>query len=127
MDNSIFYYHSITNIPVTMDKENKINNISNYLTEVQFNRRRVGLYVLSGLICLIAIFGNALVLYAAYGKRTLLKGTAVRDLDIVIKSLAVTDLLIGLVGVPSRLLAYRLHENYDWENDHFEGSYLRGK
>ena len=110
-----------------MDKENEINNLTNYLTEVKFNRLQVGLILLSILIALVAIFGNALVLYAAYGKRTLLQGTIVRDLDIVIKSLAVTDLLIGLVGVPSRLVAYRLHENYDWENDHFEGSYLRGK
>ena len=127
MDNSIFYYHSITNIPVTMDKENKINNISNYLTEVQFNRRRVGLYVLSGLICLIAIFGNALVLYATYGKSTLLRGTVVQDLDIVIKSLAVTDFLIGLVGIPIRILGIKLTENFDWENSHFEGNFVRGK
>ncbi len=67
------------------------------------------------------------VLYAAYGKKNLLNGTAVRDLDIVIKSLAVTDLLIGLVGIPSRIVAAGMHENYDWENDHFERNYMRGK
>ena len=72
-----------------MDKENEINNVTNYLTEDQFNRIQVGLILLAVLISLLAIFGNALVLYATYGKRTLLKGTVVRDLDIVIKSLAV--------------------------------------
>ena len=110
-----------------MDKENEINNLTNYLTEVKFNRLQVGLILLSILIALVAIFGNALVLYAAYGKRTLLQGTIVRDLDIVIKSLAVTDLLIGLVGIPSRIVAEITTQNFDWENNHFEGNFVSGK
>ena len=48
----------------------------------------------------VAIIGNGLVLYAYYGSRNL---GILRELDGVIKSLAVADLLFGLIGIPSRI------------------------
>ena len=122
--NGIHFLLFTENFPAEY-KENGINYLTNYLTEVQFNRFYNSLSVLSVFISLLAIFGNALVLCAAYGKRTLLQGTVVRDLDI--ESLAVTDLLIGLVGIPSRWVTAMISLKFDWENNHFEGDFLSEK
>ena len=84
-------------------------------SEVAFN------VVLCLLIAMVAIMGNGLVLYAAYGKNNSMKFSAVRDLDIVIKSLAITDLLIGLVGIPSRVLAFWGEGVFELNDDHNEG------
>ena len=46
----------------------------------------------------IAILGNSLVIYA--GKQQTANGDSLRYLDNVIKSLAMTDLLFGLIGTP---------------------------
>ena len=73
--------------------------------------------VLYPLIAMIAIMGNGLVLYAAYRKNNPMKFSVYQDLDIVIKSLAITDLLIGLVGIPSRILASWLQEPSDGNHD----------
>jgi hypothetical protein len=57
-------------------------------------------------VAIIAVLGNGLVLYAAYGNRN---NGRLNYLDGVIKSLAVNDLIYGLFGVPCRT-AYRLYE-----------------
>ena len=77
--------------------------------------------VLGILIAIIAIMGNGLVLYASYGKQNSMKFSVLRDLDIVIKSLAVTDLLIGLVGMPARALAFWVEGFLDLHEDHYKG------
>ena len=56
-------------------------------------------------IGIVAIVGNGLVLYAIYGSRNL---SMLRGFDGVIKSLAVADLLVGLIGVP-----IRIYESYN--------------
>ena len=53
-------------------------------------------------IAVMAVIGNGLVLYAAYGKRNTGR---LRHLDGVVKSLAVADMLFGLIGVPCKLTA----------------------
>ena len=77
--------------------------------------------VLGILIAMVAVMGNGLVLYASYGKQKSMKFSVVRDLDIVIKSLAVTDLLIGLVGFPARALAGWALGASDMNEDHNKG------
>ena len=56
-------------------------------------------------IGIVAILGNGLVLSAIYGSRNL---SMLRGFDGVIKSLAVADLLVGLIGVP-----IRIYESYN--------------
>ena len=51
-------------------------------------------------IAVLAVIGNSLVLYSAYGNKN--RGR-LRYLDDVVKSLAVADMLFGLVGVPCRI------------------------
>ena len=77
--------------------------------------------VLGILVAIVAVMGNGLVLYASYGKQKSMKFSVVRDLDIVIKSLAVTDLLIGLVGIPARALAFWVEGFLDLHDDHYKG------
>ena len=81
--------------------------------------------VLTILIGMVAIIGNGLVLYAAYRKKNSMKFSKLRSLDIVIKSLAVTDLLIGLVGLPARALARWVEGYFDLNSDHDEGKNYR--
>ena len=57
------------------------------------------------------IFGNGLVLYAGYGRRNILRLAVMQNFDMIIKSLALTDLLIGLIGIPSRILRLTLPGN----------------
>ena len=61
--------------------------------------------VIYACIGIVAIVGNGLVLYAIYGSRHL---SMLRGFDGVIKSLAVADLLVGLIGVP-----IRIYESYN--------------
>ena len=51
-------------------------------------------------IGIVAILGNGLVLYAIYGSKHV---SMLRGFDGVITSLALADLLFGLVGVPIRI------------------------
>ena len=57
------------------------------------------LYLLFGIV---AIIGNGLVLYTALGEFNM---GPLGHLDNVIKSLAVADMLYGLIGVPCKLSA----------------------
>ena len=62
--------------------------------------------ILYVVIALVAAVGNGLVLYASYGNKNTGR---LQYLDSIIKSLALTDMLYGLVGVPCRILnAYLL-------------------
>ena len=82
------------------------------LTNAEFNSVLIDTvsFFLSLLTAIVAIIGNGLVIYAAYGKKSLLRVKALRSLDIVIKSLAVTDLMVGLVGIPCRIIAIKLED-----------------
>ena len=51
---------------------------------------------------LLALIGNGLVLYTSFGD---LNMGPLRHLDNVIKSLAVADMLYGLLGVPCKVVA----------------------
>jgi len=53
---------------------------------------------------LIAAVGNGLVLYASFGTRSF---GHLKHLGGAIKSLAATDMLLGLVGVPGRIIGMR--------------------
>ena len=56
-------------------------------------------------IAIIGIIGNGLVIYASHQSRS---SGRFRYLDSVIKSLAVTDFLFGLVGTPLIITTYYL-------------------
>lgn len=62
-------------------------------------------------IAVMAVIGNGLVLYAAYGNRNTGR---LRHIDGVVKSLAVADMLFGLIGVPCKLTS-----------DYYVGKYNR--
>jgi hypothetical protein len=57
-------------------------------------------------VAIIAVLGNGLVLYAAYGNRN---NGRLNYLDGVIKSLAVNDLIYGFFGIPWRTM-YKLQK-----------------
>ena len=59
---------------------------------------------------LVAVVGNGLVLYLGFGNKNFGR---LRYLDIVIKSLAVNDLLYAMIGFPY-VLAYIWITAYDW-------------
>ena len=59
-------------------------------------------------IALVAIIGNGLVLYAALKTRNMGR---LRFFDGTIKSLALTDLLIGLIGIPGRITSLYIMGN----------------
>ena len=94
--------HTMTTIPFT----------TRSLTNAEFNWMVVDIvaFFATLLTAIVAIVGNGLVLYAAYGKKSLLRVKALRSLDIVIKSLAVTDLMVGLIGIPCRIIAINLQD-----------------
>ena len=73
------------------------------------------------LIGAVAIIGNSLVIYAACRKNNSMKFSILRDLDIVIKSLAINDLLIGLVGIPARVFAMWMEGDFNLDKDHDKG------
>ena len=52
-------------------------------------------------IAFVAIGGNGMVLYATKGNRNTGR---LQSLDSLIKSLALTDMLLGLFGIPCRIL-----------------------
>jgi hypothetical protein len=61
-----------------------------------------GLTIVYLCIALVAIIGNGLVLYVSYVKRNT---GPLKILDGVIKSLAVADMLYGLIGMPCRVIS----------------------
>ena len=64
------------------------------------------LAAINAIITITAVIGNALVLYAAQRNRN---NGSLKYFDSVIKSLAVNDLIYGLIGIPCRTLN-RLNE-----------------
>jgi hypothetical protein len=59
--------------------------------------------VITLFVALIAVTGNGFVLFITYGNRN---SGRLRYLDNAIKSLAVADMLIGLIGIPCRIVVY---------------------
>ena len=72
-----------------------------YLISSEWFWSIAGVYLFIGLL---AFIGNSLVIYAAFGHKN--KGP-MRYLDNVVKSLAVADMLTGLIGTP--LVIYRYY------------------
>ena len=60
-------------------------------------------------IALVAVIGNILVLYAALKTRNMGR---LRFFDGTIMSLAIADLLIGLIGIPGRITSLYIMGNY---------------
>lgn len=75
--------------------------------------------ILCILMALLIVLGNSLFLYLAYRKKNF---GILRDLDIDIKSLAVTEHLVGLVGIPCRVLALWLQGSFDISDGYNEGN-----
>ena len=76
--------------------------------ELDYERQKGSVYgfwayvTLYMIICLIAAIANAFLLFVTYGERN---SGRLRYLDNAIKSLAVTDMLFGLIGGPLRVSA----------------------
>ena len=73
-------------------------------SQVFYEQNKVIFWVCSVIyscIALVAVTGNGLVLYAAHGDKHLGR---LQNFDVVIKSLALTDMLFGLVGMPCRII-----------------------
>ena len=64
-------------------------------------------------VALVATVGNGLVLYAAYKNRN---HGPLKVLDNVIKSLAISDMLFGLVGMPCRIIGMCYEGRYSSKN-----------
>ena len=62
------------------------------------------------IIALVAVIGNGLVLYAALKTNNM---SRLRFFDGTIKSLAFTDLLIGLIGIPGRITTFYIMGKYN--------------
>ena len=92
----------------------------------QFYGMLLSWHIMVILLGLFAIFGNGLVLHASFGKKNILRAPVLLDLDMIIKSLAMTDLLIGLLGIPFRIIAVHFeNSNTDWNEGHIKGIYLK--
>ena len=74
---------------IRYEVKNETNRIGDGIIWVEYSYS-----LLAILIAVVAILGNSFVLYAAYGTKNLLRVNALRDLDIVIKSLAITDVKV---------------------------------
>ena len=77
--------------------------------ELNWNKVIV-LYSIYFVLALTAIIGNGFVLYSATKNVNL---GPLRYMDDVIKSLAIADMLFGLLGVPSNIINSYLHYNLD--------------
>ena len=103
-----------------MNEDNEIDNqtmttlrfTTRSPTNAEFNSFLIDIvsFFATLLTAIVAVVGNGLVLYASYGKKSLLRVNSLRSLDIVIISLAVTDLMVGLIGIPSRIIAINLQD-----------------
>ena len=100
-----------------MDAGNATTNLTTDFTENHVEGMYLG-FVFLVLIAILIFLGNSLVFYAAYGEKNF---GILRNLDIVIKSLAMNDLLIGLIGIPSRILALWMQGSFDLEHAYNKG------
>ena len=100
-----------------MDEDSATINITNDFTKSSFEGIYLG-FVAIVLIAILIVIGNSLVLYGAYRKTNF---GILRDLDIVIISLAINDLLIGLIGIPSRIFALWMQGSYDLKSVNNKG------
>ena len=78
----------------------------------------VGFYFV---IALLTIIGNGVVVYAAYGNEN---SGPLRYLDNVVKSLAMSDILYGLIGTPLLLYSYYLGKIQAYSNQHNNVTYV---
>ena len=80
---------------------------SRQTSETDYKREKVPLYTFWGyvvaymLIALISAIANGFLLFVTYGERNFGR---LRYLDHAIKSLAITDMLFGLIGAPFRVV-----------------------
>lgn len=88
--------------------ENFSRITSYYETNYEENKALFWLIAVFYLVlALVAVIGNGLVLYASYGTTNC---GPLRHLDDAIKSLAVADLLFGLLGTPFLIYLYYMGE-----------------
>ena len=90
------------------------SNDSDFLTDSESTYEKIIIVFWSGVVLylglgFLALTGNGLVLYTSFGD---LNMGPLTHLDNVIKSLAVADMLYGLLGVPCKVVA-----------DYFVGKY----
>ena len=87
-----------------MNATELLNNTIKNATKESIYEENKGVIWLFGavymLVALVAIIGNGLVLFAAHSNRNLGR---LRNFDGAIKSLAIADMLFGLVGIPCRI------------------------
>ena len=97
----------ITTMASTMGLENHTTSTNDNVTDTELGwiGQSTHWFCLWGMlyviIALIAVVGNGMVLYASYGNKNTGR---LQYLDSLIKSLAVTDMLYGLIGIPCRIL-----------------------
>ena len=98
------------------------NTTSSYIHTVSDNSSEVSVgnaqefnlirFLISNIICLLfaltVIIGNGLVLYTTTKSKCVNHGL-LRHMHDVIKSLAIADMLYGLLGVPLNLINYYYH------------------
>ena len=102
-----------------MTYESFYNNITSYKLEspdqeqgMAYEEIKIEFWVSAVIflcIGLVAIFGNGMVLYITHFHRN---NGPLENLDLIIKSLAVADMLLGLIGIPSRITASRFEGRY---------------
>ena len=100
---SSFYYTMKTNF--TFSISNAINLVPTTAKENTYVRNFACFWITIGIYLFVAglaIVGNGLVLRTTLGK---LNFSPLRHLDCVIKSLAWTDMLHGLIGIPCGCLS----------------------
>ena len=89
-----------------LEKENGTETSPN-IQEVSGYDKNIALFWIDTVFCLCvalaAIIGNVLVLFAAHGNKN---SGPLRYLDNGIKSLAITDMLFGLIGIPLIIFCY---------------------
>lgn len=90
-------------VTVNMSVADLLNNTITNATKSIYEENKEIIWLFGGiyiLVALVAIIGNGLVLYAAHSNRNLGR---LRNFDGAIKSLAIADMLFGLVGIPCRI------------------------
>ena len=108
LQDSTMSNHELTSMELTsLMKISFIKNSTDFPFEAESTYEKIVVVFWMGVVLylglgLLAIVGNGLVLYTSLGDMNM---GPLRHLDNVIKSLAVADMLYGLIGVPCKVVA----------------------